>query len=143
MKPEDHPSNWKDQNGTSPDPAPGWTWDMDSLETGEYMGFRLYQHVRERVTELNLPTTTVNRVLLAMIDMHDRHLVESGIGCATLIQRDNLPQVVSVVEPEQVPPLTPTINWQTLLQQKLSAADVNLTDDLDLRDLFDMDQDTD
>ena len=130
MNPEDDASNWQDADGESPDLTANWTWDLTSLEVGEYVGFKLYKQLRARVATCQVPDSHVNRVILHMIHMHDQELVDHGVGCATLVthdQTDEQLRVVRIVEPEHVAPIVDVVNWKTLLEDKLNLA----TGDLD------------
>lgn len=136
MNQEDLPEHWTDHAGDTPDADVDWTWDMTSLECGEYVGFRLYQQVRDRMQLTHVPDHACNRVMMHMIDMHDQQLVNNGVGCATLVTRtpvhDTGISFVKILEPEFVKPLTEVTNWKDMLQDKLTMKDFDhLFDDTD------------
>lgn len=141
MNPEDDASNWKDGAGESPDLTVDWTWDMDSLEIGEYVGYPLYQQCRARIKNTYVPEHAINRVILHMIDMHDAELVSAGVGCATLVTKrpeaGQLINFVKILEARFIPPMEKVTSWKDMLASKLSGTDVNFDH------LFDDDTDAD
>lgn len=121
LRPEDQPKHWKDHNNQPPgDNVVGWKWDLSSLETGEYIGYRLYQLLRDRLCETSIPHKDHDRVLLHMIDMHDVELIDNGVGCVTLVcgvgtMDDADYQRVSVVAADVVPPFESPVNWKDIM----------------------------
>ena len=75
--PEDHPDYL---------PTPqGWTWDVASVQTGEYVTFPLYLRLRQRLCELRVPDDTHNLLIQELIDTHDDSLMDHGAARSTLV----------------------------------------------------------
>lgn len=116
-------SHYKDTSGSSPgEPGDSWSWDEHNLATGEYVGFPLYLSLRDRLCDTAIPTKDHNRVILAMIDMHDDELLNNGIGCATLVcgagvLEDGVYQKISILEADIIPPFEDLTNWKDLLDE--------------------------
>ena len=84
-----------DPDGPTPDPdsnhpmwlepQTGWTWDMDSLMMGEYVGYPLYLRIRDRLTTLDIPTPAHNRIIQELVDCHDASALTEGAARSTLV----------------------------------------------------------
>jgi len=78
--------NWMDAAGNSPEEnETGWSWDDESLRLGQYVGYKLYLVLRDRLTTLEVPTVAHNTIITEMIDLHDETLLTRGQGMATLV----------------------------------------------------------
>lgn len=114
-------SDYKDTSGDSPGtPGDAWSWDEKNLAVGEYVGFPLYLCLRDRLCTTAIPTKDHNRVIMAMIDMHDDELVNNGIGCSTLVcgagvLEDGVYQKISILEASIIAPFRDISNWKDLL----------------------------
>ena len=104
--------NWQDASGHTPDDHDGeWDWDDDALATGEYVGYKLYLKLRDRLTTLTVPTEAHNLIILEMIHCHDTMLIEDGVGCSTLLYRARPGQErveLEVMGPDQIGPFDRT-----------------------------------
>jgi hypothetical protein len=95
MSDDDWLDAWLNPAGPEPDPdsthaawltpQTGWTWDVDSLMMGEYVGYPLYLQVRDRLTTLRIPTPAHNRIIQELIDTHDMSAMTQGAARSTLI----------------------------------------------------------
>ena len=114
-------SHYKDTEGASPGaPGDGWSWDEKNLAVGEYVGFPLYLCLRDRLCTTSIPAKDHNRVIMAMIDMHDDELINNGIGCSTLVcgagqLEMGVYQKISIVESDIIAPFHDISNWKDLL----------------------------
>ena len=114
-------SHYKDTEGASPGaPGDGWSWDEKNLAVGEYVGFPLYLCLRDRLCTTSIPAKDHNRVIMAMIDMHDDELINNGIGCSTLVCGSGqlemgVYQKISIVESDIIAPFHDISNWKDLL----------------------------
>lgn len=81
---------------TSPDPdwelpkRHGWDWNTESLLTGEYVGYRLYLLLRNRLHQLGMPEALHDPVILHMIDTYDMDSLikaHDGSACVTMVYR--------------------------------------------------------
>ena len=66
-------------------PATGWTWDVDSLLMGEYVGYPLYLRVRDRLQSLRVPAQAHNLLIRELIDTHDASALDHGEARSTLV----------------------------------------------------------
>ena len=100
--------NWQDASGASPEDHDGeWEWDDEALTTGEYVGYKLYLRMRDRLTSLRIPGEAHNLIILEMIHCHDHNLLDRGVGCSTLLYRakeDGQPVELDVVDSDQIAP---------------------------------------
>lgn len=121
MSDDDWLHEWMDPAGPEPDPgapgaddpawlvpASGWSWDVDSLLTGEYVGYPLYLRVRDRLQTLDIPTQAHNRIIQELIDTHDMSAMTQGAARATLICWDGGGDVVpmEIADATEFPELT-------------------------------------
>ena len=88
---DDTSDSWPDPGGPEPDdaawltPQTGWTWDMDALMMGEYVGYPLYLRLRDRLQSLRLPAQTHDALIRELIDTHDVGAISHGSACASLV----------------------------------------------------------
>ena len=126
MTPDDEPhmdplNHYKDSAGESPGHTGDlWTWDQKNLAVGEYVGFPLYQQLRDRLCHTSIPAKDHNRVIMHMIDMHDDELVNHGIGCSTLVcgagtLENGVYQKISILEASEIAPFVDVTNWKDMI----------------------------
>jgi hypothetical protein len=76
---------WMDATGDTPgESGPGWEWTDKSLRMGSYVGYGLYQVLRDRLVDTDVPVTAHDAIIQELIDAHDVSLVTRGSGQATL-----------------------------------------------------------
>ena len=103
---------WPEPAGPDPDdqsnpwltPANhAWSWDEESLNLGEYVGFEPYLRLRDRMCELQIPEHTHNLLIETLIDTHDVNYMNHGVACVTLItqDQDGLIDDVHIVNPDE------------------------------------------
>ncbi len=112
---------WQDASGATPEDHDGeWTWDEQALVTGEYVGYKLYLLLRDRLTTLTVPAEAHNLIILEMIHCHDTSLVDDGVGCSTLLYRarDDQERVeLEVLGPDDIGPWDGTAGPQTFFEK--------------------------
>lgn len=67
-----------------------WDWTPDSLITGEYVGYRLYLQLRNRMHQLDVLPALHDPIILHMIDTYDMDdLIKAhdGSACVTMVYR--------------------------------------------------------
>ena len=103
--PDEQPDNLDHMWLTS---VSGWSWDVDSLMMGEYVGYPLYLACRDRLATLDIPAAAHNRIIQELIDMHDVSAMTEGAARSTLICWDNGGEVVpmEIVSATEFPALT-------------------------------------
>lgn len=93
MSLEDWFNLWNNPGGPDPDDhddpeeeaGRGWSWDEVSLACGEYVGFKLYLQLRDRLCSLAIPKNTHNRIIIEMIHTHDDSAIKGPAARSTLV----------------------------------------------------------
>ena len=66
-----------------------WEWDAESLELGEYVGFKLYLELRDRLCTIKVPGVLHNALIQKLIHAYDDCALLAGEALCTFIYDTN------------------------------------------------------